>query len=460
MEIPQHCAKPTIRACCPIGSIAGRRLKRMVEVSRLFILVACAWMFFNPSASAATQDLCVDPSNTPKCSATIQAAVDQAEGNAVITIVAGTFDENVAINTASPKKLSLVIQGAGAGNTIVDGGALDSVFNVGPKTSITLSKMTIQNGALSVPDNGGFGGGGVRSLALKTTIEDCLITGNTVADVAAGGGVDVGSKGSLTIISNSTISDNSAFGGGGLNFSGGKLTISDSTISGNSAAEGAGILVLDDTATTTIRSSTISGNTALSIDDTQPFGAGIFISGKATISDSTITGNLARTDQGFESQGGGIFDLAGPVTLNNVTIAGNTASVGGGIDSVLVNTHLEKTFTSSNSIIADNTGATSAPDCAGNLDSTGYNLILDTTECTISGKISTNILGIDPELQALSLNSPGSTATQAPLPGSPVLKAGNPGSPNGKTGHCLPTDQRGVSRSKGACDIGAYQLSS
>jgi hypothetical protein len=117
-------------------------------------------------------------------------------------------------------------------------------------------------------------------------------------------------------------------------------------------------------------------------------------------------------------------------------------------------------FSSSNSIIADNTGTSSAPDCSGGLDSTGYNLILDATGCTITGNVSTDILGMDPELQALSLNPPGSTETQAPMPGSPVLKAGNPGSPNGKTGHCLPTDQRGVARSKGACDIGAYQLSS
>jgi hypothetical protein len=152
---------------------------------------------------------------------------------------------------------------------------------------------------------------------------------------------------------------------------------------------------------------------------------------------------------------GGIDSLEATVTLNNVTIANNTASVGGGVD-----THVGKSLTSSNSIIADNTCASSAPDCAGDLDSTGYNLIFDATGCTISGKVSTDILGHDPELQSLSLNLPGSTETQEPQPGSPALKAGNPGNPNSKNGHCLPTDQRGVKRSTGKCDIGSYQLSS
>jgi hypothetical protein len=63
-------------------------------------------------------------------------------------------------------------------------------------------------------------------------------------------------------------------------------------------------------------------------------------------------------------------------------------------------------------------------------------------------------------LLPLTLNSPGLTETQALQAGSPALKAGNPGTPNGKGGHCLPTDQRGVKRTTGKCDIGAFQLSS
>jgi len=95
---------------------------RPFEISRTFIAVICAVMLFNAGAGEAAQKLCVDPANTAKCSATIQAAVNKAKTIAVITIVAGTFDEHVVINSgAKPKSLTLVIQGAGAGNTIVDG---------------------------------------------------------------------------------------------------------------------------------------------------------------------------------------------------------------------------------------------------------------------------------------------------------------------------------------------------
>ena len=123
MEISENCGRGS-GARRAIGSAGGSRFKRLVEVSQMVIAVSCVGVFFNAGTSAAAQNLCVDPSNTPKCSATIQDAVDLAKKNAVITVVAGTFFENVVINTGmAPKKLSLVIQGAGVGSTIVDGGS-------------------------------------------------------------------------------------------------------------------------------------------------------------------------------------------------------------------------------------------------------------------------------------------------------------------------------------------------
>jgi hypothetical protein len=308
--------------------------------------------------------------------------------------------------------------------------------------------MTIQNGKRSGSQELG---GGVRSIGTKLTIEDCLITNNAVPD---GGGVGV--EAGLLTISNSTLSGNNAFGGGGGLFyattSAKTVTTSNSTISGNSGNEGAGILV-GASSKATIRGSTISGNTAVEVVGSPPLGGGIFVDGKALSSlDSTISGNLA---EGSTSHGGGIDSLSATVTLNNVTIADNTASIGGGID-----THVGKSFKSSNSIIADNTGTTLAPDCDGNLDSAGYNLIFDAIGCSISGKASTDVTGQDPLLQPLFLNLPGTTETREPQAGSPALKAGNPGSPNGSGGHCLPTDQRGVQRPAGKCYIGAFQLSS
>jgi hypothetical protein len=66
---------------------------------------------------------------------------------------------------------------------------------------------------------------------------------------------------------------------------------------------------------------------------------------------------------------------------------------------------------------------------------------------------------MDPLLQPLALNPPGTTETQALVSGSPALTKGNPATPDGKGSHCLATGQNGLTRPKGACDIGAFQFS-
>jgi hypothetical protein len=428
---------------------------------KLAVLVSVALLLeINPCEAAKVQQLCVDPDNS-SCSATIQDAVDQASGDAVITVAAGTFTGNVSINPQSPKskKLTLAIGGAGPGSTVVDGGDAGQVFSVGPKTTLTLSGMTIQHGKAITN-----GGGGVYSLNSTITIDNCLITENTAY---IGGGIRI-SGGSLTL-KNSTVSDNTTSpnpnvsvlavtddGGGLFVDSGGKLAIADSTITGNTADEGGGILLVG---TGTIQGSTISDNTAAPI---VPAGGGFFVSAEGagiavtdigsslTILNSTISGNVAQAADSLSSLGGGILNVSAAVTLNNVTIADNQASGGGGVRT----THGRR-FTTSNSIIADN----GSDDCEGTLDSLGFNLILDASGCSVTGNKATDIIGEDPMLQSLASNPPGTTETQALSEGSPALKAGNPAKPNGKSGHCLPTDQRGVTRPTKACDIGAFQLS-
>jgi hypothetical protein len=423
----------------------------MHTVPHTLAAIICTAIFFCSTGEAA-QRLCVDPSNTAKCSATIQGAINKAKSGAVITVVAGTFFENVTINTGSkPKGLTLAIQGAGPGTTIVDGGGAGIVFDVGGKAALTLANMTIQNGENTA--NQGLGGG-VSAVGTKLTIQGCEINDNVVTD-GGGGGVGV-EAGPLTVI-NSTIRDNSASGGGGLFFASAEktATISNSTIRDNLANEGGGIVV-GGLGKATIRNSTIDDNQAEEVGGSPALGGGIFVDGKSvTILDSTISDNLARTDQALASHGGGIDNLNSMVTLNNVTIAENKASVGGGID-----THVGKSLISSNSIIADNVDTVSSADCAGSVKSTGYNLLLDPSGCGVSGKTSTDIISEDPLLADLALNPPGTTDTQALGAGSPALEKGNPGSPTGTSGHCLPTDQRGVKRPAGKCDIGAYQSSS
>jgi len=139
MEISENRRRGSARARRAVGSAGGSRFQRLIEVWQVVIAIAGIGVFLDAGVSAAAQKLCVDPLNTA-CSATIQAAVDLAKKNAVITVVAGTFFENVAINTGTtPKTLKLVIQGAGAGTTIVDGGSAGIVFTVGREAALTLA---------------------------------------------------------------------------------------------------------------------------------------------------------------------------------------------------------------------------------------------------------------------------------------------------------------------------------
>jgi len=123
---------------------------------------------------------------------------------------------------------------------------------------------------------------------------------------------------------------------------------------------------------------------------------------------------------------------------------------GGGIDN-------NDTVYAKNTIIANNTVEKgTGPDFRGVISSYGYNLIGDTTDCTIneSANPSTNITGVNPMLGPLQ-NNGGSTETHALLSGSPAIDAGDC---TDKDSNPVLTDQRGVSRPQGSrCDIGAYE---
>jgi hypothetical protein len=178
----------------------------------------------------------------------------------------------------------------------------------------------------------------------------------------------------------------------------------------------------------------------------------------------SVSGNKST---GTNATGGGTLISLCDATLNNVTIANNSAnSAGGGIGAVFAGviggnpSEINRLrVVISNSIVAGN-HAPKSPDClSGSLSmiSHDYNFVGDPTGCRLRGKIAHNIYFSDPILGAL-MNNGGTTATQALLPGSLAVGAGNPGVLNGKYGDCVATDQIGTARTKGNCDIGAYQL--
>ena len=113
------------------------------------------------------------------------------------------------------------------------------------------------------------------------------------------------------------------------------------------------------------------------------------------------------------------------------------------------------------------------------MSSEGYNLIGNTSGCTIGGTTTGNIVNVNPRLGALADNG-GPAQTQALLPASqfclpsggcsfilpsPAIDAGNPATPGSTTsGACAASDQRAVTRpidgtgdGTARCDMGAYE---
>lgn len=167
------------------------------------------------------------------------------------------------------------------------------------------------------------------------------------------------------------------------------------------------------------------------------FGATLFIT------NSTISGNQAL---GVNNTGGGILNWS-VLSLNNVTLANNFAADGGGLYS-----NSGSTSNVQNTLIANNTSGGSGRDCsgAGTFNSQRYNLIGDTTGCTMTGTTTGNVTNVNAMLGGLA-NYGGVTKTQALFLGSPAIDAGN-------SATCAPVDQRGVLRTLGSsCDIGAFE---
>jgi CSLREA domain-containing protein len=352
--------------------------------------------------------------------------------------IAGNFEDNALTGDLDLFGL-LTITGDGADETIIDGNALDRVFEVhlGASVNIVISGVTVRNGSSS------SSGGGIQINSAPLTLTDSIVSANTASGV--GGGI-FNNFGLLTV-TNSTISDNRAVQGGGI-WNRGTLTLTDSTISDNIAdgsgiSDGGGGIWNNNEGLLTVTNSTISNNRANE-------GGGIRILGLATVVNSTVSGNRAVRGGGIRS----FILLEDDVTLNNVTITNNTAiDVGGGILGAL---------SLRNTILAKNADPEELPsDCSGLLTSRGFNLVGNNTGCsfvaTTGDQVGTGDSPIDPLLDPLADNG-GPTQTHALLDSSPAIDAGNPDGCTDDEGNLLTTDQRGIARPQGAaCDMGAYE---
>lgn len=179
------------------------------------------------------------------------------------------------------------------------------------------------------------------------------------------------------------------------------------------------------------------------------------------ITNSAVVNNWAAVDAA------GLYNVAGTMTLENVTISGNhgygVANLQGGLTQIRFSTIADDFGTYeiwnpgvgtavqiSNSIIA---GRTTEGNCFQPLTSDGYNIdsAIGGTANTCGLARSTDLINTDPLLLPLTANG-GATLTRALGPASLAVNSAD-------LATCNSTDQRGVVRPQGAqCDRGAFEL--
>ena len=440
--------------------------------------------------------LCDDTDGVPfYC--TIQAAVDDAADGVTIQIAAGVYTSSASRVVNVPSGLDLVFHGAGMGVTIVDGQDARGGFNVDSAT-VTIEDLTVRNGS------GAFSGAGITiSDAGNSALNDVKIMDS--ASSSSGGAIYISPFGGATVtLTGVEVTGNTALVGGGLDVSGnGTVAIISSSFADNTTTSDGGAIYVDSTGialeiTRTSFTDNESGNnggaiffsgqgsSTLSVtmstfhsNDTGPSagagGGAIHAAGAASleITHSTFTENTSALHGGAVLDVTGLTDavienstffdnsaafMGGAIlssgVVNNVTVTGNQADGGGGIQGN------GATLTIANSIVYGNTGTTEGPDCNGSIVSGGYNLFGTVSDCSLSGDTGSNIVGQDPQLEALDDNG-GPTETMAiPASSSPAYNAANPAAPGSGSPACAVDDQREAPRGDARCDIGAYEAPS
>ena len=261
----------------------------------------------------------------------IQLAIDAASRGDTVYLCAGTYHLSGTLTGDD----HTVLQGAGAGSTILDGGATfaDGEYVSGGhrildtnETPMSISDMTFTHGAhdaggaIYANDNltisavtfaenaiyeGEFGAGAICTVGdIDTTISDSTFTGNQ-SDTYGGA---IGCEGGSLTIDNTTFSHNTAFNHGGaidghqmrgIVITNSVFEFNQSTNSNGGAMEanGEGTVV-------TIRNTVFTGNHA------HRLGGALLDYYDTTISGSTFTGNTAVWD------GGAICTYTGSMTTN------------------------------------------------------------------------------------------------------------------------------------------------
>ncbi len=241
-----------------------------------------------------------------------------------------------------------------------------------------------------------FHQGGAAALALNRV----TVTGGRLVAVEDGGGILNGGSGGLSLDGVTVTGNRSRISGGGI-AAYNSVSLINSTVSGNSSEGSGGGIYLPGGSSATVRSSTIADNTADADADGNGDGGGFAEAGSAGIA---------------------FFNV---INADNHDLSPNPAD--------------------------------RAPDCSSGM-AFSPRFTLSTQEmgtggCLTGADPGSNLVVADAGMLPLAMNG-GQTFTHALEGASPAVDAGGSVPPD----TCPPTDQRGVARPAGRCDIGSYEL--
>ncbi len=285
-------------------------------------LVTASMSVIQPAGAALTHTATVQVTNcSDSGSGSLPNAVATAPAGATVTFATSCPAANPITLTDGTIVIAqnLDIRGPGASQLVVDGANLNTVFQIDANNAVSISGITIQDGAdPSNPD----GAGGVNNFG-SLIITNCIVSENT----ATYGGGGINNFGTLTAI-NDTVSNNAALFGGGL-ANEGTATVIHSLISSDTATNGGGGIANSDApvalATLTVIDTVVLNNTA-------DWGSGIANEGAASVIFSTASDNATT------GVGGGLFNesnsngtVVATLSVAFSQLSNNSATQGGAI---------------------------------------------------------------------------------------------------------------------------------
>src|SRR5579872_1183174 len=384
-----------LSGCLLLRSALPRPLSSLASASFLMLFAVCAH---------------ADTLNVPTADfPTIQAAIDAAGAGDTIVVAAGTYHESLQWSLTD-----LTIQGAGAGQTVVD----PSAANGGPggrcltvtnrSAASKLSGFTFQNGTSSSL------GGGMYNDHSSPTVTNCTFSNNTV---------------------HGSDSDDPAHGGGMYNFNSSPTVIN--CIFSNNKADSTGAM-FNDHGRPTVTSCAFISNSARSV------GAMTNFLCNAAVTNCIFWGNSTPFDIG-----GGMLNYMSSPVVTNCTFSNNSARAGG----AMYNNNSGPTVI--NCIIWGNSASMAGGGIFNFFSSPGvsYSDVQDLLNATPDGNGN---FAADP----LFVNAP--TGNLRLLPGSPCVNAGTnaavstPPFPTDGVGNPLDLDDN-PRINLGSVDMGAYE---